>query len=107
MTGVAPVPDLDALASAQAALGRIREAVESIEDELFATLAITGDPDTQRALDAWVDGAVDAARGIGAAATEQRQRLTLHAEPRRSPQAGGDRESAECRVDRPAGRVSR
>lgn len=72
---MASAPDSPALDAARTALAGLRTGAQDMEDELLASLAVTGDPHTQRALDGWVDAAVDAARAVAARATEERQRL--------------------------------
>ena len=57
----------------------------AVEEDLFGVLPITGDPDLQRALDHWVDQAVDTVRAVAATADEQATRLEVML--RRAPSA--------------------
>lgn len=77
VTGVASSPDPAAVAAVRAALARIAAETERDEEVLATTLAVTGDPATQRALDAWVDTAVDALRALAASAGQECVHLDL------------------------------
>lgn len=72
---MASAPEAPALDAARTVLADLRTSAQDMEEELLASLAVTGDPHTQRVLDAWVDAAVDAARAVASRATEERQRL--------------------------------
>lgn len=88
VTHVPSCPDPEAVSATRTALVRLRLAAESVEEELFTSLAVTGDPRTQRGLDAWVDTAVDAVRAIRERASEQEQRLAVRSSGREAPARG-------------------
>jgi hypothetical protein len=56
--------DTPALTEVSAVLEGLSGTVTSIEDDLLSCLVVMGEPDPQRAVDAWVDQVVDLLRAV-------------------------------------------
>jgi hypothetical protein len=76
---VPPAADPGAAREAVAALDAMRARVASVEEDLFAALAVLGEPLPQRTLDDWLDQAVDALRAVAEEAVTQRSVLSRYA----------------------------
>lgn len=71
------LPEPALVAGLDAALRGLTGIAEDAEDALFSLLPVLGDPDLQRAVDQWIDQAVDTTRALAAAAAEESTRLAL------------------------------
>ncbi|MFC7486732.1 hypothetical protein ACOCJ7_10875 [Knoellia sp. CPCC 206453] len=56
--------DTPALTEVRAVLEGLSGTLGSVEDDLLACLVVMGEPDPQRAVDAWVDQVVDLLRAV-------------------------------------------
>ena len=70
-------PESAFVAGLDAALRALGGIARDTEDALFSLLPVLGDPDLQRAVDQWIDQAVDTTRALAAAATEETGRLAI------------------------------
>ncbi|WP_377643837.1 hypothetical protein [Oryzobacter terrae] len=61
-------PDPTRAAEVLARLDALRVLVEESEDDVLASLVVTGEPQAQRVLDDWLDQVADSLRAVGAAA---------------------------------------
>ena len=78
-------PSPVALAGLVGAFECVAEVAAALEDDLFGVLPVLGDPDLQRAVDHWVDQAVDTTRALAAGAAEEAARLQLLAPATAAP----------------------
>ena len=83
-----------------AGLDALRDAVAAGEDDLLASLVVTGEPRPQRVLDDWLDQAVDTLRALGEAASEISLPLRRYAVE--EPSVGGTPAGSEPRTPRGA-----
>lgn len=90
MEDVPLAPDPALAATARAALGRLGERAAGAEDELLATLLVTGDPRAQRVVDDWVDQVADTLRALVDRAEELDAELARYAGPPSATAAHAD-----------------
>ena len=84
-------PDPTRAAEVLARLHALRAVVEESEDDVLASLVVTGEPHAQRVLDDWLDQVADTLRALGAAADALAPVLARFPGPPvvdRSPQPG-------------------
>jgi hypothetical protein len=72
-----------------ARLDALRVAVASGEEDVLATLVVTGEPRPQRVLDDWLDQVADTLRALGEAADRLAPPLARHAARADSPRTPG------------------
>ncbi|HMM93992.1 hypothetical protein, partial [Phycicoccus sp.] len=71
-------PDPAHVATVAARLVALRTLAADGEDDLLASLVVTGEPRAQRVLDDWVDQVADSLRALGEAADELAAGLAPH-----------------------------
>ncbi|MBM6400902.1 hypothetical protein [Phycicoccus sonneratiae] len=65
-----PGPDPLRARAATSRLDALRDTLAAAEDDVLASLVVTGEPRPQRVLDDWLDQVVDTLRALGEAADE-------------------------------------
>ncbi len=84
------LPEPALVAGLDATLRALRGIAQDTEDALFSLLPVLGDPDLQRAVDQWIDQAVDTTRALAATATEESGRLAVLGEDAAQPLASDE-----------------
>ncbi|QIM21394.1 hypothetical protein G7075_10125 [Phycicoccus sp. HDW14] len=74
-------PDPLRARAAASRLDALRDTLAEAEDDVLASLVVTGEPRPQRVLDDWLDQVADTLRALGEAADEVAVTLAPHAAP--------------------------
>lgn len=74
-------PDPLRARAAASRLDALRDALADAEDDVLASLVVTGEPRPQRVLDDWLDQVADTLRALGETADELAVALAPHAAP--------------------------
>jgi len=82
--------DTPALTEVSAVLEGLSETAARVEDDLLACLVVMGEPDPQRAVDAWVDQVVDLLRAVDEVTSQHRSTLSRVSTRR------GDRDTSDA-----------
>ncbi len=83
-----------------ARLDALRAVVAEAEDDVLASLVVTGEPHAQRVLDDWLDQVADTLRAVGEAADALAPPLARFAGAPAVPEPGGDRTDSAAEVGR-------
>ncbi|WP_392544921.1 hypothetical protein [Oryzobacter telluris] len=97
-------PDPTRAAALLARLDALRAVVAEAEEDVLASLVVTGEPHAQRVLDDWLDQVADTLRAVGASADELAPTVARFApstpDAARAPRAVHDHTASDLEVGR-------